>query len=265
MSTKLLGAELITSGRKVISPTSIFTRISSVFNEAEESIQQLLLHSETLLAEFQQKSVHIVQQYETDLSNIDEHQISNWDTGETESSREMHELPPMEDMSTAASSSNSEVKEDKQEDSSWATEISSSNSSSFTKAFNLEQRHCAREKILSNLTELKDMEVKLQEKLLSYNSENLKSGNHETTGEQYQELQQALEQCQQQHCEAISEMVNEYRPYKNFKSRLHESKTERTLKSLGFKFPTIDSILKSADSQDKLTGISHIQNSFCRP
>jgi hypothetical protein len=249
----LLGAELITS------------KISSVFNEAEESIQKLLLHSETILAEFREKSVHIVRQYETDLSNIDEHQISNWETGEMESSREMHELPPIEDLSTAASSSNSEVKEDKQEDISWATETSSSNSSSFTTAFNLEQKHYAREKILSNLTELKDMEVKLQEKLLSYNSESLKSGDTEMEGEQYQELQQALEQCQQQNCEAISAMVNEYRPCKNVKSRLHESKTERTLKSLGFKFPTIDSILKSADSQDNLTGISHKQKGFCRP
>lgn len=260
MSIYLLGAELMASGRKAISPTSIFTKISSIFNEAEESIQELLLHSETLLAEFQEKSAHIVQQYETDLSNIDERRISNPETGDMESLREKHELPPIEDVSSAASSCNSEMKEDKQEDSSYTTEISSSNSSSLTTAFNLEQKHHAREKILSNLTELKDMEEKLQEKLLSCtaNSENMNSDGNVMKGEQYQELQQALELCQQQNCEAISAMVNEYRPCRRYKSRLQESKTERMLKSLGFKFPTIDSILKSAESQDNITGIRHI-------
>jgi hypothetical protein len=42
-------------------------------------------------------------------------------------------------------------------------------------------------------------------------------------------------------------MVNDYRPTSNAKSRLHESKVEKKLKGLGFKFPSIESILKSAE------------------
>ncbi len=257
----------MTSERKAISPTSIYTKISSIFNETEESIKELLLHSRTLLAKFQEKSAHIVQQYETDLSNIDEHHISNAETREVESLRERHELPPIEDVSSDPCNCDSEVKEDKQDDSSYTTEITSSNSSSLTIAFNLEQKHHAREKIISNLTDLKEMEEKLQEKLLSYtaNSENMKSDGIVMKVEQYQELQQALEQCQQQNCEAISAMVNEYRPCRTYKSRTQESKRERMLKSLGFRFPTIDSILKTAELQEYTTGNRRFSTSFCRP
>lgn len=283
MSITSLPNELVAPGRRALSPTSIFTKISSVFSEAEESIQQILHHSEAILADFQQKSVHIVQQYECDVSKLDEEPSSNFSSlierneasNVLSSSRtdqdalkfhfngqEIFALPPEDGISTAGSSSgttSSEVKEDKQDESSWTTEKSSSNTSSLCTTLNIEQKHYSREKILCSLTEMKDMELKLQEQLQSF--EKL-SGNkitdEGTKGEEYQELQLAFEQCQRQNCDTIAAMVNDYRPTRNAKSRLHESKVEKKLKGLGFKFPSIESILKSAELPETFVGNSEI-------
>ena len=258
-----LPSEEMNLGSSSLSPKTSLSKIASFFNEAAESIRQTLTDSEHALVKFQQKTVLIVEQYECDLSKLNQDlskfaMVSPTQRKEECSTITDHALNFHLNCQTATldqevftlptEDNETDFEEKEDQDDNWSpTEESSTISSLVT--CNQEHKHFSREKMLRSLTEMNENEIKLQKQLQFLEENAPASARDDCSTSSKEQLQLSLEQCQRQNCEAIAAMVSNYRP-RCSKSRLHASNSEKKLKGLGFQFPTIESILRGTNSED---------------